>query len=87
MKALRWHGNRDIRLDDMPEPEVRPGWVKIKNAWAGVCGSDLTEFLVGPRNAPVEPHVSNGDVKVNFEAKWPTSLDPHWREDTDHDWP
>lgn len=48
MKALRFHGNKDIRLDEIPEPQVRPGWVKIKNGWAGVCGSDLVEYLVGP---------------------------------------
>ena len=38
MKALRYHGNKDIRLDEIPEPELRPGYVKIKNGWAGVCG-------------------------------------------------
>jgi len=48
MKALRWHGNRDVRLDEIPEPEVKPGYVKIRNAWAGVCGSDLHEYLIGP---------------------------------------
>lgn len=33
MRALRYHGNKDIRLDEIPEPELRPGWVKIKNGW------------------------------------------------------
>lgn len=39
MKALRYHGNQDLRLDDIPEPELREGCVKIKIGWAGICGS------------------------------------------------
>lgn len=61
MRALRYHGNKDIRLDEIPEPELRPGWVKIKNGWGGVCGSDLHEYLVGPKNAPTKPHVLTGE--------------------------
>ena len=62
MRALRFHGNKDIRLDEVPIPELRPGWVKIKNGWAGVCGSDLHEYLVGPKNAPTKPHVVTGET-------------------------
>jgi hypothetical protein len=39
MRALRYHGNRDVRLDDVSEPGCRPGWVKIKNGYSGICGS------------------------------------------------
>lgn len=39
MRALRFHGNKDIRVEDIPEPSPKPGWVKVKNAWAGICGS------------------------------------------------
>ena len=62
MRALRFHGNKDIRLDEIPEPKPRAGFVKIKNGWAGVCGSDLHEFLVGPKNVPLEPHVVTGET-------------------------
>jgi (R,R)-butanediol dehydrogenase / meso-butanediol dehydrogenase / diacetyl reductase len=41
MKALRYYGNRDISLDDVPEPQLRPGWIKIKNDWCGICGSGV----------------------------------------------
>ena len=63
MRALRWHGNRDIRVDTVPEPKLRPGWVKVKNAWCGVCGSDLTEWRIGPKNSPYnKPHVLTGET-------------------------
>jgi threonine dehydrogenase-like Zn-dependent dehydrogenase len=61
MRALRYHGNKDVRLDEIQAPTLRPGWVKIKNGWAGVCGSDLHEYLVGPKNAPTKPHILTGE--------------------------
>ena len=53
MKAARWHAARDIRVEDVPEPEAGPGEVKIKVAWTGICGSDLHEYLAGPIFVPV----------------------------------
>ncbi|WP_432054388.1 2,3-butanediol dehydrogenase [Streptomyces sp. bgisy022] len=48
MKAARYYGIEDIRIDDVPEPEVRPGTVKIAPAWTGICGSDLHVYFGGP---------------------------------------
>lgn len=54
MKAARWHGVKDIRVEDIPEPGPKAGEVKIKVAWTGICGSDLHEYLAGPIFVPVE---------------------------------
>ncbi|WP_329609787.1 alcohol dehydrogenase catalytic domain-containing protein [Paracoccus benzoatiresistens] len=54
MKAARWHGVRDIRVEDIAEPSPAAGEVKIKVAWTGICGSDLHEYLAGPIFVPVE---------------------------------
>lgn len=63
MRALRYHGNRDVRIDDIPEPEVRPGTVKLKVHWCGICGSDLHEYLGGPIFSPhTEPHPLVGET-------------------------
>jgi D-arabinose 1-dehydrogenase-like Zn-dependent alcohol dehydrogenase len=43
MKAARWHGVKDIRIEDVAEPSPRAGEVKVKVAWTGICGSDLHE--------------------------------------------
>lgn len=63
MKAARFHGRNDIRIDDVPEPEVRPGTVKIQVAWCGICGTDLHEYLEGPIfvPAPGHPHPLSGE--------------------------
>lgn len=48
MKAARFYDRGDIRIEDIPEPEVTPGTVGIKVAWCGICGTDLHEFMEGP---------------------------------------
>ena len=62
MRALRFHGNKDIRVDSIPVPPLRSRWVKVKNVWSGICGSDLHEYLIGPKNASTEPHSLTGET-------------------------
>jgi len=64
MKAARFHGPGDIRIDAVPEPLVRPGAVKVEVEWCGICGTDLHEFLEGPIFAPPEgaPHPLTGET-------------------------
>lgn len=54
MKAARWHGVKDIRVEDIPDPKPGKGEVRIKVAWTGICGSDLHEYLAGPIFVPVD---------------------------------
>ncbi|MGA7617655.1 MAG: alcohol dehydrogenase family protein [Thermoanaerobaculia bacterium] len=45
MKAVTWQDVRDVRLDDVPEPELEsPGDVIIRVTCAAICGSDLHVF-------------------------------------------
>lgn len=61
MKAARFHGARDIRVEDVPEPgHPGPGEVLIKPAWTGICGTDLHEYLAGPIVTPASPHPLTG---------------------------
>lgn len=48
MLALRLYGSYDVRLDEVAEPDVRAGTVKIKIARAGICGSDLSLYQYSP---------------------------------------
>ena len=56
MKAARFHARKDIRIEDIPEPELRAGTVKIDVAWCGICGTDLHEYLEGPIFCPAPGH-------------------------------
>ncbi|EPS35114.1 hypothetical protein H072_11526 [Dactylellina haptotyla CBS 200.50] len=62
MKALRFHGQKDLRVDTVPVPELQPGQVKVKPEWCGICGTDMHEYIAGPIiiPSPEKPHVLTG---------------------------
>lgn len=60
MKALRWHGRGDVRLDEVAEPAPGPAEVLIRVVTCGICGSDLHEYLHGPLYIPKAPHPLTG---------------------------
>ena len=63
MKAALWYKKNDVRVEDIEEPSVLKGSVKIKVKWCGICGSDLHEYLGGPIFIPVEqPHPLSGNT-------------------------
>lgn len=47
MRAARWHGIRDLRLEELPRPMPGPGEVLLKVNAVGVCGSDVHYYLEG----------------------------------------
>jgi (R,R)-butanediol dehydrogenase/meso-butanediol dehydrogenase/diacetyl reductase len=62
MRAARFHGVRDIRVEEVPEPDgdLAPTQVLIEPQWCGICGTDLHEYLAGPIVTPATPHPLNG---------------------------
>ena len=55
MKAAVWYGQRDIRVEDFPDPPPpKADEVRIQVEWAGICGTDLEEYCFGPLYIPVE---------------------------------
>ena len=45
MKALCWHGTRDVRVDTVPDPRIEdPGDIIVKITSTAICGSDLHLF-------------------------------------------
>lgn len=61
MRAARWHGRGDIRVDDVPQPgDPPPGWIRAKVEVCGICGTDLEEYLRGPAFIPLEPNPLTG---------------------------
>ena len=69
MRALRYHGPGDIRLDSgVPEPECHAHQVKVRPAFCGICGSDLHAYYSG-EFLPFKdtPHPLTGET-------WPVTL-------------
>lgn len=42
MKALTWHGTKDVRYEEVPDPKIiNPTDVIIEVTATAICGSDL----------------------------------------------
>jgi threonine dehydrogenase-like Zn-dependent dehydrogenase len=54
MKAVTWHGRRDMRVEEVPDPQIKePEDVIIKVTSTGLCGSDLHLYeTLGPFMTP-----------------------------------
>lgn len=61
MKAVVYHGRRDVRLSERPVPPARPGELLLRVATAGICGTDVLEYRHGPILHPGDrPHPVTG---------------------------
>ena len=54
MKAAVWYGVKDLRIEDRDLKPMKADEVKVRVAWAGICGSDLHEYQEGPVFIPVD---------------------------------
>lgn len=61
MKAALWYGKKDVRVMEIEEPKIRPGYAKIRVECCGICGTDLHEYLHGPIVIMNEPHPLTGE--------------------------
>ena len=55
MRALVWHGDTRIDLEDLPAPPLATGEVVLEVELAGICGSDMHPYRghPGPRHPPL----------------------------------
>ena len=57
MKALTWHGKRDVRVEEVPDPKIeQPTDAIVKITSSAICGSDLHLYEV------LGPYLTPGDV-------------------------
>jgi threonine dehydrogenase-like Zn-dependent dehydrogenase len=74
MKALCWHGKKDIRYDTVPDPVIEhPRDVIVKTTSCAICGSDLhlfDGFMPGMEHGDIMGHEFMGEVvEVGAEVK------------------
>jgi len=62
MRAALWYNNRDVRIEEMPVPEVAPGELLVRVQASGICGSDVMEWYRLDRAPLVLGHEIAGEV-------------------------
>jgi (R,R)-butanediol dehydrogenase / meso-butanediol dehydrogenase / diacetyl reductase len=60
MRAARWYGRRDIRLEEVAPRSPSAGELQIEVNCAGICATDLHEYTHGPQFIPTAPHPRTG---------------------------
>ena len=77
MRVATYYSNRDVRLEEMPIPEIGAGEVLIRVEACGICGSDLLEWyrahkaplVLGHEVAGVVTALGDGVEKVEVGAR------------------
>jgi L-iditol 2-dehydrogenase len=69
MKAAVYHGVNDVRLEDVPVPEIGRGEVLIRVHACGICGTDLKKIATGSHSAPrIFGHETAGTIAAVGEG-------------------
>src|SRR4051812_47172553 len=57
MMAITWHGKRDVRVDEVPDPSIeKPTDMIVRLTTTNICGSDLHLYEV------LTPFMNAGDI-------------------------
>ncbi|HEX2089799.1 MAG TPA: alcohol dehydrogenase catalytic domain-containing protein [Actinomycetota bacterium] len=73
MRAAVFEGYRTINVRSTAIPEPRPGEVRIKVIYCGICGSDVSLFKTGMLGGPdqILGHEIVGVVEFDPSNRWP----------------
>lgn len=62
MRVAMYYNNRDVRLEEMPIPEIGPGEMLVKVIASGICGSDVLEWYRLQKAPLVLGHEIAGEI-------------------------
>ena len=57
-----YYNNRDVRLEEIPTPQVGPGELLVKVLASGICGSDVMEWYRIKKSPRVLGHEMAGEI-------------------------
>lgn len=62
MRVAMYYNNRDVRLEEIPTPEIGPGELLVKVIASGICGSDVMEWYRIKKAPLVLGHEIAGEI-------------------------
>ena len=63
-----WYNNRDVRIEEMPVPQIGPGELLVRVEASGICGSDVMEWYRLDRAPLVLGHEIGGHIVAAGEG-------------------
>jgi L-iditol 2-dehydrogenase len=68
VRVAMYYNNRDVRLEEMPTPQIGPGELLVKVMASGICGSDVMEWYRIKKAPLVLGHEITGEIVKVGEA-------------------
>ncbi|MDI6902742.1 MAG: zinc-dependent dehydrogenase [Methanocellales archaeon] len=62
MRVAMYYNNKDVRLEEMPIPQIGPGELLVKVIASGICGSDVMEWYRIKKAPLVLGHEITGEI-------------------------
>jgi len=62
MRIANYYNNNDVRLEEIPTPQIGPGELLVRVKASGICGSDVLEWYRLPKAPLVLGHEIAGEV-------------------------
>jgi L-iditol 2-dehydrogenase len=62
MRVAMYYNNRDVRLEEVPTPQIGPGELLVKVLASGICGSDVMEWYRIKKAPRVLGHEIAGEI-------------------------
>ncbi len=79
MKAGRLDGKMDLRLEEVPVPDIAPDEVLVKVRCAAICGTDVRMVKNGAKGIDAEHPLIIGHEIAGDIAETGPDVDPHYR--------
>jgi len=70
MLVAKYYNNNDIRLEDIPVPEIGPGEILVKVRASGICGTDVMEWYRIQKAPRILGHEIAGDIVESQSARY-----------------
>ena len=67
MLAAVYYNNKDVRIQEMPKPEIAADELLVKVMACGICGSDVIEWYRVPKSPRVLGHEATGIIEKTGE--------------------
>jgi L-iditol 2-dehydrogenase len=63
MLVAVYYNNKDVRIQEMPKPEIADDEIIVKVMASGICGSDVTEWYRVPKAPRILGHEATGVIE------------------------
>jgi L-iditol 2-dehydrogenase len=70
MLVAKYYNNNDIRLEEIPTPQIGPGEILVKVRASGICGTDVMEWYRIQKAPRILGHEIAGDIVASKSDKY-----------------